>query len=101
MVLREPHRSMEQEREPRNKSRKIHPTDFDKDAKQFSEGKIACSINGDKGDLTLGGERTIQHTDDVLQNCTSETYIILLINVTPINSIKSFLKMQELTTAYI
>ena len=33
-------------------------------------------------DLTWGGEHTIQHTDDVLQNCTPETYITLLTNVT-------------------
>ena len=30
----------------------------------------------------------MQYTDHVLQNCTPETYIILLTNVTPINSIK-------------
>ena len=40
------------------------------------------------GDLTWGGEHTMQYTDDILQNCTPETYIILLTNVTPINSIK-------------
>lgn len=39
-------------------------------------------------DLTLGNERTMQYTDDILQNCTVETYIILLTNVTPINVIK-------------
>lgn len=39
-------------------------------------------------DLTLGNERTMQYTDDILQNCTVETYIILLTNVTPINLIK-------------
>ena len=37
-----------------------------------------------EGDLTLGGEHTIQYTDDVLYNCTLETYIISLTNVTPI-----------------
>ena len=35
-----------------------------------------------------GGKHTIQYTDDVLQNCTPETYIIFLTNVTSINSIK-------------
>ena len=30
-----------------------------------------------EGDLTWGGEHTIQYTDDVLQNCTPETCIIL------------------------
>ena len=39
------------------------------------------------GDLTRDDEHTIQYTDDVLQNCTSETFVILLTNVTPINSI--------------
>ena len=40
-------------------------------------------------DLTWGGEHTMQYTDDVLQTHTPEAYIILLNNVTPINSIKS------------
>ena len=31
---------------------------------------------------------TIQYTDDALQNCTPETHIILLTNVTPITAIK-------------
>ena len=35
-----------------------------------------------KKDLALGGEHTIQYIDDILENCTLETYIILLINVT-------------------
>ena len=37
------------------------------------------------GDLTLDGEHTMQHTDDVSQNCTPETYVILLTSVTAIN----------------
>ena len=41
-----------------------------------------------EGDLTLGGEHTIQYTDNVLENCIPETYVILLVNVTPINSVK-------------
>ena len=41
-----------------------------------------------EGDLTWGGEHTIQYTDDVLQNCTPETYTILLTDVMPISSIK-------------
>ena len=32
--------------------------------------------------LTLGGEHTMQCTDDVSQKCIHETYIILLTNVT-------------------
>ena len=39
-----------------------------------------------EGDLTLDGEHTIQYTDDVLQNCALEICIIILTNVTPINS---------------
>ena len=38
-------------------------------------------------DLTLGGKHTMQYTHDVSQNCTLETYILLLINVTLINLI--------------
>ena len=45
-----------------------------------------------EGDLTWGGEHTIQYATDVLQNYTPETYIILLTNVTPINSIKIKIK---------
>ena len=41
-----------------------------------------------EGDLTWGGEHTVQYTDDVLQNCIPETYIILLTNATRINSVK-------------
>ena len=37
-----------------------------------------------EGELTWGGEHTIQCTEDVLQNCRPETYI-LLTNVTLIN----------------
>ena len=33
-----------------------------------------------EGDVTWGGEHTIQYTDDVLQNCTPEIYIMLLSN---------------------
>ena len=43
-----------------------------------------------EGDLTWAGEHTIQYTDDVLQNCTPGTCIILLANVSPINPIKIF-----------
>ena len=38
-----------------------------------------------EGDLTWGGEHTIQYTDGVFQSCTPETYRILLTNVTPIH----------------
>ena len=40
-----------------------------------------------EGDLTWGGEHTIQHTDNVLKNCAPETYMILLTSVSPINLI--------------
>lgn len=39
-------------------------------------------------------EHIIQHTDEVLQNCTPETYIILLANDTPINSIRKEITKQ-------
>lgn len=35
-----------------------------------------------EGDLTLGGEQTIQYPDDVLYNFTPETYIIVFTIVT-------------------
>ena len=41
-----------------------------------------------EGDLIWGAEHTIQYIDDVLYNCVPMTYITLLINVTPINSMK-------------
>lgn len=39
-------------------------------------------------DFTLGGEHPMQYTDDELQKCMLETYIILLTSITPINLIK-------------
>lgn len=41
-----------------------------------------------EGDLILGGWHAMRYTDDVLLNCTLETYIILLIDAIPINVIK-------------
>ena len=41
-----------------------------------------------KGDSTWGGEHTTQRTEEVLHNCTPETCILSLTNVTPTNSIK-------------
>ena len=41
-----------------------------------------------EGDVTWGGEHTVQYTGDISQNCTLETYIILSNEVTPMNSIK-------------
>ena len=38
-----------------------------------------------KRDQTLGSEHTMQHRDEVSQNYTPETYILLLTNITPIN----------------
>ena len=37
------------------------------------------------GDLTLGGEHTIQETGDAFQNCMLETYVILLTKASPVN----------------
>ena len=39
-----------------------------------------------EGDVTWSDEHTVQYMDDVLQNCTPETYIIILSIVTSINS---------------
>ena len=48
-----------------------------------------------EGDLTLDGEHTMQYTDDVLQNCSSETCIILLTNIPPINWINKKTKLNK------
>ena len=54
---------------------------------EVEEGKRG--INGDGRRFDFGGsEHTVQYIDDVLENCTPETFIILLIKVTPINSTK-------------
>ena len=42
----------------------------------------------------MGGELTIQYTDDILQNCTLKTYII---NITTINLIKKTLTPGKFT----
>ena len=65
-----------------------------------TRGKEGGGIEKDKGGgvkqmeieegLTLGGEHTMQYTEDVLQNCIFETYIILLTKVTLRNLIKIF-----------
>ena len=49
--------------------------------------KVKGGQMGTEGALTWGGKHTIQHTDDVLWNCTPETNIMLLTSVTPINSL--------------
>lgn len=38
-----------------------------------------------EGDYTLGSEHTMKYIVDVLQNCTPETYRMVLTNVAPIN----------------
>lgn len=45
-----------------------------------------------EGNLTLGGEKRIQYTGDVLWTHTLETYILLLANVTPTNSRRKIFK---------
>ena len=45
-----------------------------------------------EGDLTWGGEHTVQYTDDILQNCTLETYIILLTSIVPVIQIQKYIK---------
>lgn len=53
---------------------------------------------GINGDLTWGGEHTIQCTDDVLWNCAPETCTLLLTSVTSMNSTKK--QTKGLCTAY-
>ena len=48
---------------------------------------------GDRKLLDLDGENTKQYRD-VLKNCTLETYVILLTNVTPIYLTQIFKKKQ-------
>ena len=40
-----------------------------------------------EGGQTLGGEHTMQYTDDVLQNCILGTFTMLLTNIIPITLI--------------
>ena len=47
-------------------------------------------------DLTWGGEHTIQYTDDVLQNCTPETYNFIN-QYHPQNSIKILKKETKIS----
>ena len=52
----------------------------------MGEGKWGINVDG--RDLTLDGECTIQCADNVLLSYILETCVVLLTNVTPINSIK-------------
>ena len=56
----------------------------------FTREKESCGGKGikymvTKEDLTLGGGHIMKYIDDVWQNCTLETYKILLTIITPIN----------------
>lgn len=51
--------------------------------------------------LTLGGGHTTQYTDDVLQHCMLETYVILLTHVTTINLIKIIMVSPHWQDGYI
>ena len=55
-------------------------------------------IYGVGKDLTVGGKHTMQNTGDALQNCTLETYIVLLTNITPINLSKTINKPVSLNS---
>ena len=52
-------------------------------------GKIVFSLQLSVP-LTLGRGHTVQYADGVLECCTLKTCVILLTNVTPINSINIF-----------
>lgn len=48
--------------------------------------KVKVVKNMETKETRLGGEHTMHYTDDVLKNCTPETFV-LLTNVTPIHLI--------------
>ena len=52
-------------------------------------------------DLTLGGEHTMQYTDDVSWNCTTEHYIISLTNVNPMKLVLKRKKMLISTKKFL
>ena len=58
-------------------------------------------INGEDGNLTWGGEYTIQCTDNVLWNCAPETCIILLTSVICNKFNKKRKKLWHLYTYYL
>ena len=60
---------------------------------EVEEGKEG-DISGDGGRLDWGDEHTIQYIDDVLQNCTPETYNFIN-QCTPIDSIKIINKIIQ------
>ena len=47
-------------------------------------GSTGLSTTWSEGEQLLGSEHTVQCTDDVLQNCTPETYRMLLTNNIPL-----------------
>ena len=53
---------------------------------------VVGRLRGAGGALTWDGEQAVQCAGDGAQACTPETYIILLTNVTPTNSIRKRLK---------
>ena len=53
-----------------------------------------------EGDLIWGNDHIIQYTDDVLQYCTPENYIILLTNVTKEIQFEKTKKMHEELKCY-
>lgn len=59
---------------------------------EVAEGR---GVSGDGRRPDLGGEHSAV-TGDALGNCTPESYIMVLTNVTPINSVKNHLKCTEL-----
>lgn len=51
-------------------------------------------------DGRLGGGHTVRSTDHLSQKCTLETYILLLVNVIPINVITHTIPKERLETVY-
>lgn len=56
---------------------------------QVDKGKGGQIYLAVEEDLIWGGERGRRHADDVLQNSTLKTYVILLTDTTPTNPTKS------------
>ena len=72
----------------KEKTHQQYPSDYQGKGGERREKRVKGEQIVIKGDFICSGEHTIQYTDDVLKNCIPEIDIILLTNVTLINSIK-------------
>ena len=67
---------------------------------EVGEGRVSRVQMVMDGDLTLGGEHTIQCTHDELWNCISENCILSIISVILIHSTKMFLNIKKISTVF-